>query len=242
MIARSNLSGLDGLIHYRHVGGCDVIFFFCFKRMPGAIRNDKVRPHMNELFGSERVDSLRTLLPTLTTTAEKEAAILATLEESLNGIGGRFVQTFRFRNEHGTVTHHLVLVTKNDTAQFIMKGIMASHSTGKMEDVSSFEYMTGAPEHAPLPLFGANSPIDALADDLLKKFSGRTILLEDVCKEHQYKTPYLLKHYAEALRRLCYDRRAVTAMRGAHSPVLKAERRDMPQKNTYITFPAAPIG
>jgi len=212
--------------------GCDVVFFFCFKRMPGAIMNNKVRDHMDALFGAERVDELRKRLPTLKR-EQKEEAILAALEASLNVPGKRYVQTFRFRDSHGNVSHHLVFVTKNPTAHKIMKGIMGHESSSFVEDVPSFEYMVNAPQK----LFETYSPIEELIDDLVKRFRGRTVTIEQIIAEHHYGTRYVDKNYQEALRRLCYDRGAVTAVRGPMSPTLNPKKRDMPLKNTFITFP-----
>ena len=213
--------------------GCDVAFFFCFRRMPAAIRNDKVRGHMDELFGRDRVDELRRLLPSLQTMADKEQAILAALEASLQSAGGRFVQTFRFRDGGGTVTHHIVFVSKDATAHKIMKDIMAAASSGEVDSVKDFEF-TNAPR---FPL-STKSPIVDLMDDLLRRFAGRTLSIDEVVAEHHYGTPYIAKNYQEALRRLTYDRGATHAHRGPLSPVLSAQRRDMPLKNTYVTFPA----
>jgi hypothetical protein len=201
--------------------------------MPGAIRNPKVRAHMDELFGKEGVDALRELLPTLKTPAEREQAILTALEASMNSIGGRYVQTFRFRDEHNNVSHHLVFVTKNATAHFIMKQIMAKHSSGFVDEVANFEFISNAQP----ALFATDAPIETLMDDLLKRFRGQTISIEKIMEEHQYGTPYIPRNYQEALRRLCYDRKLIKAVRGPHSPVLEPEKRHMPVQNTYITFP-----
>jgi three-Cys-motif partner protein len=214
--------------------GCDVAFFFCFKRMPGAIMNNKVRSHMDALFGRERVEQLRAILPTLKPT-EKEAAILSALEASMNSIGGAYVQTFRFRSGAGAVTHHLVFVTKNKTVHGIMKSIMATASSGHVEDVANFEFMSNAPQ----TLIVAESPIESLMRDLLERFRGRPISIEDIIAEHHYGTPYIEKNYTEALRRLFYDRKAISAVRGPMSPALNALKRSMPVQNTLITFDKA---
>jgi three-Cys-motif partner protein len=216
--------------------GCDIVFFLCYQRMPGAIMNDKVRSHMDELFGHDRVDRLRAALPGLKV-HEKEPVILRALEESINAIGGaearRYVQTFRFRTATGVVTHHLVFVTKHPTAHLIMKNIMAKESTGHVEGVANFEYRTNAPQ----ALLVITSPIEELMTSLLASFPGRTISIKDIVAEHQYGTPYVEKNYQEALKRLCYDRGVVTAARGELRPALKPHKRDMPFEETYITFP-----
>lgn len=212
--------------------GCDVVFFFCFNRMHGAIRNPKVRAHMDDLFGSARVDALRALLPTLKTPIEKETAIIGALEDSLMSIGGKYVQTFRFRDEHGKVTHHLVHVTKAPVAHEIVKGIMAKESSVHVDDVANFEFQL----YALQPLF-ATSPIELLMDNLLVIFRGQTLTIADIVAKHHYKTNFIKRNYQEALRRLCYDRYAITAERRGMKPPLKAAKRDMPFDETLITFP-----
>ena len=213
--------------------GCDVAFFFCFKRMPGAIMNNLVRPHMDELFGHDRVTELRSILPNLKTPSEKEAVILAALEASLNAIGGRYIQTFRFRSPTGVIIHHLVFVTKNPTAHRIMKGIMAAASSGATENVPNFEFQSNAPQ----TLIQVDSPIETLMSDLIERFRGRTnITIEDIISAHHYGTPYVEKNYTEALRRLFYDRNSISAVRGPMSPALNPSKRSMPVSNTLISF------
>lgn len=211
--------------------GCDVIFFFCFARMPGALNNDAVRHHVDELFGASRVDALRKLLPTLPT-HQRESAILSALEQSLNSIGGTYVQVFRFRNSNGYVTHHLVFITKDKTAHKIMKEIMAAASSGDVDGVKDFEFTT-----APSLGLVVRSPIEDLMDDLLVKFAGKTPSLESIFESHQYGTPYIPSNYQEAVRRLVYDRRVVAAKRVPMKPPLRPGKRDMPFEGTLITFP-----
>lgn len=216
--------------------GCDVLFFLCYPRIVSGLVNNLVRPRMDALFGHDRVDQLRVHLRGLKP-HEKEPVILSALEESINSIGTwnkrRYVQTFRFCKETGTVTHHLVFVTKNPTAHLIMKGIMAKQSTGPIDGVANFEYRTNAPQI----LIASTAPIDTLMDNLLVMFRGRTLSIEEIVAEHHYGTPYIPKNYQEALKRLCYDRGAVTAVRGKMRPPLKPHKRDMPLEETYITFP-----
>ncbi|MBV8370361.1 MAG: three-Cys-motif partner protein TcmP [Candidatus Eremiobacteraeota bacterium] len=212
--------------------GCDVVFFFCFMRMPGAIMNNVVRSHMDALFGTARVEELRKVLPTVGKD-DKEKVILSALEAALNVPGKRFVQTFRFLNARGTVTHHLVFVTKNPTAYKIMKDIMANESSTFVDGVASFAFQ----ENAPQPLFNVETPIDDLMADLLKRFSGKTIAVKDMIAQHIYGTRYVDKNYQEALARLAFDKHAITAARGAHSPPINPSKRKIPLDNTYITFP-----
>jgi hypothetical protein len=212
--------------------GCEVAFFFSFNRIRGALLNDVVRDEMDAIFGVERVDRLRQLLPTLKRQDEKESAILAALEDALNAIGGNFVLTFRFRNDDGRATHHIVFVTKNDVAYDIMKDIMARESSGKPQGVSNFEFVP----NAPMPLFDTESPLDALKQTLLQQYRGRTMSISEIYKDHNYKTRNIKKNYQKALEELFYDDGLVSAVRGEFSPPLNVAKRTMPFENTFITF------
>jgi three-Cys-motif partner protein len=223
--------------------GCEIAFFFKYTRIRAALRNKLVREEMDAIFGHERVEKLKNLLPSIGTQDEKERTILTGLEEALGEIGGKYVLTFRFRNEFGRATHHLVFVTKNELAHDIMKEIMAAASTGKRQGVATFEFTPNTPHDAAvmLPLFDhAEHPLDRLKEELLERYRGRRIKIEEIYSDHNYKTPYTKKNYSEALRQLHYEDNKVSAERGQLSPPLNGKSRwPMPFENTYITFDKA---
>jgi hypothetical protein len=81
-----------------------------------------------------------------------------------------------------------------------MKEIMASESTIADQDVPSFCY-SPADRSTPL-LFALSQPLDALEKSLLKKFSGKTLSMEQVFEQHNIDTPYIKRNYKAALRKL----------------------------------------
>jgi hypothetical protein len=94
----------------------------------------------------------------------------------------------------------LVFVSKNVRGYEIMKDIMAGESSTQDEGVPSFTY---SPADARCPLlFSLSQPISALADDLLKKFAGRTLTMQAVYETHHVNTPYISRNYKRALSEL----------------------------------------
>lgn len=129
--------------------GSDCVFFFNYNRINAGISNPAVRNHMDALFGKERADKLRELLPTKTPD-EREALILEELAQAIKAMGGAYVLPFRFKNSSGTRTSHsLVFVSKHFKGYEIMKDIMAKESSVVDQGVPSFIY---SPADASMPL------------------------------------------------------------------------------------------
>jgi three-Cys-motif partner protein len=193
--------------------GCDCVFFFNYARINAGINNDKVREHMNALFGEERATALRAemegMLPN-----EREATIVEKLTEALkeaSGGGERFVLPFCFKSAAGTRTkHHLILVTKHFKGYEVMKDIMAKSSSSTEQGVPTFTYSPADSKKQPL-LFELNRPLDELRSMLLKAFSGQTIQMVDIYRKHSVGRRYIRKNYKDILTVLENDG-AVTTM------------------------------
>jgi len=219
--------------------GCELLFFFSYTRIRAAVRNKLVREEMDAIFGHERVEALAEVVRSVSKQDDKEREILASLEGALQEIGAKYVLPFRFLNDNGHVTHHLVFVTKHELAYDIMKGIMGGESSGQRRNVPTFQFRSNDLPHAPamLPMFDdGNDPIAKLKADLLEHFRGRTATISEIYREHTYGTPYLKKNYQEALCELFWDEGKVSAVRAALHPALKRGRFPMPFENTIITF------
>jgi three-Cys-motif partner protein len=177
--------------------GSECVFFFNYNRINAGLSNPLVDEHMEALFGGERAAFLREALKGCAP-EQREALILEHLAMALKEMGGKYVLPFRFRNSNGTrSTHHLVFVSKNAKGYEIMKGIMAKESSTHDQGVASLEY---SPADASTPLlFSLQRPLDKLADDLLSKFAGRTMLMIQVYDEHHVDTPFIKKNYKDAL-------------------------------------------
>jgi three-Cys-motif partner protein len=197
--------------------GCDCVFFFNYARINAGINNDAVRPHMDALFGHDRIERMRTIVRDMAP-ADRETFVLEELAQALKELGAKFILPFRFRRPDGSRTSHaLVFVTKHLLGYEIMKDIMAGASSTEDQGVPSFEY-SPADERCPL-LFSLSRPLEALGDDLLAKFNGRTMTMAEIYHAHHVGTRYVARNY----KRVLIDLEAT----GAISVDPPAEKRPM---------------
>ncbi len=185
----------------KHLGanpdwGCDCVFFFNYNRINMGLSNDLVREHMDALFGAGRADDLRARIVTMSP-AKRESAIVEGISEALKEMGGEYVLPFRFKNEKGRNSHHLIFVSKHFKGYGIMKEVMAKESSAAPQGVPSFEYdPTGRSE--PL-LFDPQRPLDDLKESLLRDFAGRQLNMLQIYEEHSPGKPFIKKNYKQAL-------------------------------------------
>jgi three-Cys-motif partner protein len=218
--------------------GCEMAFYFNFNRINAALRNKKVRAHMDNLFGSDRVDAARAALVGVKDAGTRESILLGGMQEVLYEIGAKHVLCFRFCKASGALDHHLVFATKNlDPAQKIMKGIMSRASSAIDADgIGSFEYnptVTGAA----FP-FDVATPMQLLQRDLLERFHGRRLSVSQIYELHNEGTTFTIKNYQDALRQLAYDEHAVKVERGEFMPLTEVSVRKRHMSESYrITFP-----
>lgn len=207
--------------------GCDCVFFFNYKRINAGICNPIVDVHIDALFGKERADKLREILPGKTPD-QREILILEELAQAIKAMGGKYVLPFKFKNASGKRTSHsLVFVTKHFKGYEIMKDIMAKESSTQDQGVPSFTY---SPADASTPLlFSLARPQEALIEDLAEEYAGETTTLAEIYPEHSVDTPYIRKNYREALLKLEADGRITT------NP--SNRRRGTFAEHVQITFP-----
>jgi three-Cys-motif partner protein len=182
--------------------GCDCIFFFNYNRINPGLNNESVKENMNDLFGKEKADELRSQLQTKSP-HERELMIIESISQSLKAIGGEYVLPFCFKNEKGTRTsHHLIFVSKSETGYSSMKPIMAKASSSKEQGqgVPSFEY-NQATSLQP-PLFELSRPLDDLENMLLDEFAGQTLRMKDIYHRHHIGKRYIERNYKDALLKL----------------------------------------
>lgn len=180
--------------------GCDCIFFFNYNRINMALPNPLVDSHMDELFGYEVADALRSRLSELTGD-DREFVILEAITSRLKSNGTCFVLPFCFKSETGKrVSHHLIFATKSPLAYKIMKEIMCRSSSTIVQGVGSFEF-SEVDMRFPT-LFGFTQTLDDLIEMLPKDFSGKRLSVEKIFESHHLNKPYTMTNYKEALRRL----------------------------------------
>lgn len=209
--------------------GCDCIFFFNYNRINMGLNNDKVREHMNALFGEQRADELRKKLTDIRS-SDRELLIVEELSQAFRNLGYSYVLPFRFTDDrHNRTSHHLIFVTKNFLGYNIMKGIMAKESSSAPQGVATFEY-NPADRQMPL-LFELRRPIDELAGMLLADFSGQTIPFQKLYEKHSAGKPYVERNYKDVLLQLEANRKIVT------EPPAEKRRQGTFGEKVVITFP-----
>ena len=165
-----------------------------------GLGNRAVEAHVDALFGTDRANRLRAILPS-NNPDRREMIILEELAQALKAMGGKYVLPFRFRSPTGTrTTHCLVFVTKHFKGYEIMKGIMAGESSTLDQGVPSLTY-SPADQSTPL-LFSLARPLEALEGLLLARFAGHTLTMKRIYELHSVDTPYIDKNYKDALVRL----------------------------------------
>lgn len=180
--------------------GCDCIFFFNYNRLNPAIRNKKVKAHIDALFGEARADELRSTIGSLSP-EKREEVILPAIITALSEKHAQFVIPFRFAKETSESTsHYLIFLTKSPRGYGIMKDIMAKHSSKEIQEVPSFEFNPHIDERPLLSMM--ERPLDKLRDELPVRMAGKTMSVEEVFLKDSSGTNYVLRNYQSALRQL----------------------------------------
>lgn len=183
--------------------GCDVIFFFNYRRVRAAIFNDTFGPLMNDMFGESRACSLREDLAKLPLAA-RETRTIEEIRSALAELGAEYIRHHRFTEESGETSHYLFYLSKNPKGHRIMGDIMAPHSSKSPGGVPSFSH-TPPPSQFSFAEFEAprKDPIRELADSLSEQFAGQTLSVHAVFARHSKKSSgYVFRNYQQALRRL----------------------------------------
>ncbi|MCC6148976.1 MAG: three-Cys-motif partner protein TcmP [Planctomycetes bacterium] len=214
---------------------CECLFFFNYRRINMGMNNEYVQEPIDQLFGEERAAKLRPRLEGLTP-AEREVEIIEQLCIALQEMGGKFVLPFRFKDKSGKQTsHHLVFVSKHPLGYTIMKGIMAYASSSDQQGVASFEYNRASVKQQ--FLFGLNRPLDKLEDDLLERFAGRSLTMEQVFEQHNVGTPFVEKNYKDALAKLEAKGKITADPPAVATPGKKARRKGTFAGSVRVSFP-----
>ena len=179
--------------------GCEAIFFFNYNRINMGVTNGIVQPHMENLFGAERLARLRDEVKG-PAPEEREAILRRHLGEALTEMGAKYLIPFRFSRESGRASHYICFVSKHQLGYKIMKDIMARRGVVDADGVPKFEYL---PPYGSRQLpFDDERPLKALPGDLLSHFAGRTVSVKDIIEEHHPGTPFIPKNYKTVLLRM----------------------------------------
>lgn len=214
--------------------GCDCLFFFNYNRIRGALLNDLVEGHIDDLFGQARANELRARIAAMPK-REKEEAVIESLTRAIQDVGGGYVVSFRFLKNRGRQTsHHLIFVSKHPKGYEIMKDIMAAESSFCEQGVPSYTFW---PTDEMAPTLGLERPLlDELEAMLPGHFAGSCLAMKDVFEAHHIGKPYVKRNYKEALRNL--EARGAVKV----SPPAEKRRRGKDGKLSFsddalVTFP-----
>ncbi|MBV8369770.1 MAG: three-Cys-motif partner protein TcmP [Candidatus Eremiobacteraeota bacterium] len=187
--------------------GCDVAFFFNYRRVNMAVGHGLFDQHLSAIFGEERLDQLREDLKSIEDPDDREDLILHNLREALLDVGGQYFLKYRFRTSEGSTSHHLIFTSKKRRGFLTMKEKMSQHSwKDPIDEISYFEFvpqpkraLTLFEPQVILPPRNWNYSVKSLANELSRCFRGRKVTLEYLYAGHNDDLPYDLKHYRAAL-------------------------------------------
>lgn len=209
--------------------GCDCLFFFNYNRINAGLSNPAVKKHMDALFGEERANLLRAKVSGVHP-AQRQEMVLEELSKALMEMGGRFILPFRFKNDKGRLTHHLVFVSKSFKGYEVMKEIMTKESTAADQGVASFAY---SPADKSMPfLFEFQRPIDDLMEMLPADFSGQKLSMRQIYELHSVGRPYLSRHYKDVLASLEFSGKIIVS-----DPEGKIRRKNSFADRLLVSFP-----
>jgi three-Cys-motif partner protein len=224
--------------------GCDIAFFFNYRRINMNLGKGVQDPHLDMLFGIQRLAHLRAEVSGVEEAVKRETIILARLKEAMREIGATFFLSYRFRAPDGQTSHHLAYVTTHAKGHDTMKDRMARESAKSPDGVPYFEFVPDAPASEQIGLFDRQviiPPRDfpysvrALANELHQRYLARTVRLSMMFRAHNVGKPYIMPNYRDAVWNL-RDRHLVTLRReGGDEP-----RRGQCPDDTDITFVAMP--
>lgn len=214
--------------------GCDCIFFFNYVRVNAAINNKKFQNHINELFGEDKANYLRNNVNELTA-IERENFIINELASIVSNNGNFYVLPFRFVKPGERTSHYLIFVSKHFKGYEIMKEIMKRASSEQDDGVASFSYIPSYDKQLAI-LFGYTRPLDSLGEELLTRYAGRTLTMEEIYLDHNVGTPFVSSNYKEALRRLEEAKLIITDPPAEIRKTIKGGIKSFPDY-VKVTFP-----
>ena len=186
--------------------GCDVAFFFNYRRVNMGLGHDLFDDHFEKIFGDERLKRLHDALEPLPV-PDREDLIVAELRAALREIGAKHVLMYRFRGADGRTSHHLVFASKKPRGYLAMREKMIKHSESDQEGIPFFEFIakdTSRPSLFALPPRNWPFSVDALSQKLRSECVGSRLTFEALFDSWvmREELPYKETHYRQALWRL----------------------------------------
>lgn len=186
--------------------GSDCIFFFNYNRINMALSsNTKFDEHLKSLFGDNRTAELKKQLAHQPP-ERREPIVLNALIDALRENKSNYVLPFKFYStEMLRTSHFIIFVTKHPLACKIMKQIMYSNSAKDSDGVSTFSFEDSRNFGAgfeQLTIF--DRPIQSLRDDILRKYTGRTVSVGSICNDVDcdFSSHFVSKNVKDVLKEL----------------------------------------
>lgn len=186
--------------------GSDCIFFFNYNRINMALSsNTKFDEHLKSLFGDNRTAELKKQLAHQPP-ERREPIVLNALIDALRENKSNYVLPFKFYStEMVRTSHFIIFVTKHPLACKIMKQIMYSNSAKDSDGVATFSFEDSRNFGAgfeQLTIF--DRPIQSLRDDILRKYTGRTVSVGSICNDVDcdFSSHFVSKNVKDVLKEL----------------------------------------
>lgn len=186
--------------------GSDCIFFFNYNRINMALSsNTKFDEHLKSLFGDNRTAELKKQLAHQPP-ERREPIVLNALIDALRENKSNYVLPFKFYStEMLRTSHFIIFVTKHPLACKIMKQIMYSNSAKDSDGVATFSFEDSRNFGAgfeQLTIF--DRPIQSLRDDILRKYTGRTVSVGSICNDVDcdFSSHFVSKNVKDVLKEL----------------------------------------
>lgn len=202
------------LVKFLQFWGNEVFIFVNTKRLNAAFENDKFQEDLKVVFPKsyENIRQQKALLKGPTELRHK--FIIDNLGKEFRDVSGGtiYYTAFGFREENqDTPSHYLLHITKGAKGFELIKTVYNQYANVQRVFNSEYGYETytfDPKADTTNPFFkefneGAfQQNIDALKQQLLEKYAGKTICTEELVKQHQVSGMFARQHYATALRQL----------------------------------------
>jgi len=189
--------------------GNEIFLFVNTKRIHPALENEKFEDLMIDLFPTT-LSQIKTDRKYTSSVSERLALIIDNLGKEYESIlkGKIFYTAFKFQEEDiDTTSHYILHITKGKKGFDLIKTIYNDFANiGTMFDgVNTYTFDAKYLDNT-VELFDIKSMnIDALKDEIYRKYKGETLNAYDLYEDHHASGLYCRSHYSEALKRLVED-------------------------------------
>ncbi|WPX08692.1 three-Cys-motif partner protein TcmP [Caldicellulosiruptor danielii] len=208
----------------------DCIFFFNYNRIRPAIENENVIEHVQKILGSEGLKNVKERLMMATTQYQKEIIILDEIIKYFSNNYRRYVVPFRFltyTTQKQRTSHYIIFVTKNSTAQKVMKEIMSKLCSDTHE--LHFSYIPPNPQLSFLGIDQSDESKEKIKKRLLQTYAGKELSFKELYAKEGYYNVYTVDQYFDILKDLEIEGKVVFSL----PPTKKGNDRKLSADNLY---------